>query len=465
MATNNSTIMAKAWLAGTNDFQQRIPQPTQESMDSTIEALFEPMNQQYYNQFMDMLINRIGRTYVRGQRWENRLRAFKNDSMRYGNTIQEIAVKWITAHSYQDDAETLLKLNRPEAQAWYHSVNRQDKYPISISEIELRRAFTEEYGLNDLIAKIMQVPYNSDSYDEYIAMRQLIAMYDNKWGFFKVNLSAAPTTEATAKELLVKVRTYAEKLGFPSSLYNAAPITDIPVFADPSELVILTTPEVKANLDVQALAGVFNLDKADIQQHMVVIDEFPIAGAQMLLTTRDWFVVNDVVYTTTSFYNPETLTTNYWLHHHEIISCSPFVPAILFTTAAATTPSTYTMAPSGITLAAAGSASTVSAGGTLQLIPALTGTITSNDEGIEVRPDGATYTITCTRTTTSGDSSVTTDVQLNSRTYVDRNDVLHVQKGGLQAGDVIKIVAHSIYINPGGSTTAYDSSALSLTVA
>lgn len=28
MAANNSTIMAKAWLAGTNDFQQRIPDPT-----------------------------------------------------------------------------------------------------------------------------------------------------------------------------------------------------------------------------------------------------------------------------------------------------------------------------------------------------------------------------------------------------------------------------------------------------
>lgn len=373
MAVTNNTIMAKAWLAGTNDFQQRIPEPTQESMQATMDALFDPMNRQYWNQFIDTLVNRIGRTIVRGQRWENKLRAFKQDNLRYGNTIQEIAPKWIKAHSYTDYDETLLKLQRPEAQAWYHSVNRQDRYDISINDIELRRAFTEEYGLNDFVSKVMQVPYNSDAYDEYNCMKQLISLYEHKWGFFKVILSAAPTTEATGKELLTKLRTYAGKLQFPSTLYNAMDITDIPVFANPDELVILTTPEVMANLDVMTLSGVFQLDKADIMQKVVVIDEFPIVGAQMLLTTRDWFVVHDVVYETTSFYNPQTLSTNYYLHHHEIISCSPFVPALLFTTDTATQPTTITETVSAISLDC--DADALAMGDTAQLIVELTGTV------------------------------------------------------------------------------------------
>ena len=67
----------------------------------------------------------------------------------------------------------------------------------------------------------MNTPINSDNYDEYLLMLNLIAEYEHRWGFFKHNLSAFPTDEATGKELLTALRTYAELLKFPSTLYNA----------------------------------------------------------------------------------------------------------------------------------------------------------------------------------------------------------------------------------------------------
>lgn len=456
MATNNSTIMAKVWLAGTNDFQQRIPEPSQAGMAATMDALFDPMNRQYWNQFVDILVNRIGRTIVRGQRWENKLRAFKQDNLRYGNTIQEIAPKWIKAHSYEDDSETLLKLHRPEAEAWYHSVNRQDRYPISVNDVELRRAFTEEYGLNEFIAKVMEVPYNSDSYDEYLCMKELISFYEHKWGFFKVNVSAI-ADESTGKAFLTKARAMASRLAFPSTLYNAQAVMDIPVFANPDELVLITTPEVNASLDVNTLSAVFNLDKAELKYRTVIIDEFPIPGAQALLTTKDWFVVHDVVYETTSFYNPETLSTTYWLHHHEIVSCSPFVPAILFTTEAATEPSTIT--ESATTFAITAAESTVAPGGTVQLTGTLSGTVTENDYGIEVKPDSCVFSVSAK----DGESNA---VQLNARTYVDRLGVLHVQKSNIEAGTVITISAETTYVNPStGGTISSPTASTTVTVA
>ena len=99
-------------------------------------------------------------------------------------------------------------------------------------------AVTDEYGLNRIISGIMQVPINSDQYDAYKTMVQLIAEYEGRWGFYKHNLSAAPTDEATGKEFLTAVRTYAGTLAFPSTLYNAQRFTDIPVFAKPDELVL-----------------------------------------------------------------------------------------------------------------------------------------------------------------------------------------------------------------------------------
>ena len=49
MATDNSTILAKCWLRNSNDFQQRIPDPTQGSIAKTVQALFDPMNRNYFN--------------------------------------------------------------------------------------------------------------------------------------------------------------------------------------------------------------------------------------------------------------------------------------------------------------------------------------------------------------------------------------------------------------------------------
>ena len=343
MAEKNSTILKSAWLVGTNDYQQRIPATTQGNITATVDALFDPMNKQYLNQFIDCLVNRIGMTYVRSKKWDNVLAPFKGAKMNYGATIQEVAPKWIKAHSYNDSDETLLKLHRPEAQSWYHSQNRKDQYAITINYEELRTAFTEEYGLNNLISEILTVPMSSDNYDEYNIMVQLIAEYEKKWGFFKQNLTALPTDETTGKEFLKHIKTYAGKLQFPSCLYNASDIEDIPVFTKPEELILLTTPEVSASVDVETLASVFHLDKADTTNvTKIIINEFPIPNACALLTTRDFFVCNDTVYQTTSFYNPQRMDTTYYLQHWGIYSVSPFVPAILFTTDEGSTVNTIT---------------------------------------------------------------------------------------------------------------------------
>ena len=443
MAVNNNTIMAKVWLAGTNDFQQRVPDPTISGIKATMDALFQPMNGQYLNQFMDILVNRIGFTYVRQQSYKNPLSVFKGTKLTYGSTIQEIAPKWIKAHSYDDQNETLLKLHRPEAEVWYHSQNRRDQYPISVNVDELRTAFTEETGLNKLVASIMTVPQNSDEYDEFNIMKQLIGEYENRWGFYKEHLSAMPTDEASGKEFLTKLQTLGGKIQFPSARYSG---TSIPVFAKPEELVLITTPEAQAGLNVNTLASLFNVELANVKYRVVLVDEFPIPGAVALLTTEDFFVCSDTLYNTTSFWNPQTLTTNYYLNHWGVYSVSPFVPAILFTTDAATVTPTITQTVSGITLEA--EKETMKAGESQQLTVKLQGTISPETPDVFVAPDAATYTVVAK---TSEDAPIA----LNSRTRVDQYGVLHTQKTGLKAGDTLTITATSAYTNPSGATTGY----------
>ena len=437
---------------------------TQGDIAATQAAIFAPENLNYYNQFVDALVNRIGSTYVHQQQWRNPLAVFKKDQLRYGDKAQEIAVKWIRAHSYVDDAEDVFKMHRPDAEVWYHTVNRRDYYPITVNREELEFAFTEEYGLNAFVAGIMQAPQNSDEYDEYRIMLQLLAHYENNFGFYKHTLSAAPSDEDTAKELLVNLRSYAGGLRFPSARYNAGLINDIPVFANPDELVVLMTPQTNAVIDVMALAGAFNMDKESIQQRTVLVDEFPIPNAVALLTTDDFFQCRDKLNQTTSQYNALTLGTNYFLHRWGMYSVSPFVPAILFTTEQGTTIPTITQSLSAITLSADADA-TNEPGTKTQLSITLTGTLVDDDsnsyagDAIKLAPDAATYEVGITREVDTGETDpdtsdpITDTISVRSpRTYVDEYGMLHIAKS-LEAGDVITVSAKSTYINPSGETT------------
>ena len=137
-------------------------------------------------------------------------------------------------------------------------------------------------------------------------------------------------------------------------------------------------------------------------------------------------------------------------------SVSPFVPAILFTTAAGTVTPTIKQAVTGLTVTA--EPGTVELGGSVSIVTKLNGTINpaDSDADVLVRPDACIYNVSAE--TPAGDGPATKPakpVQLNARTRVDNYGVLHVQKTGLKPGDVITVTATSTYVNPSGATVPY----------
>lgn len=452
MATNNTTIMGRVFLSATNDFQQRVPDPTIAGIDATSKFLFKPNNGRYLNEFIDAYINRVGDQIIHNKEWENPLRVFKGAAMRYGSSIQESALKWIKAHTYNIEDSALEKISRPEAAVWYHTVNREDRYDITLEYPDLRQAFLDEFGLNRLIDSVLTVPRNSDNYDEYLCMMAQMSYYEQNWGFFKHRVSAEPTDESTGKEFLKAVRAYASKLEFPTALYSPVSAEyGIPVFAKPEELVLFITADAMASVDVDTLAGIFNLDKADIKYRTVIVPDIPVPNAFALLTTDAFFVCKDFLYANDSFYNPSTYSTNYYLHHWEVVSCSPFVPAILFTTNAATDIPTLTQTVTDVDIAAA--SQQLKPGDTTQMTVKLIGNITANEIGAAVEPNAVTWSVSAETAATA--ETAGKPIALNTATRVDRLGVLHVQKSGLKAGDVLHVTGTTSYVNPSGSTTLH----------
>ena len=435
-----------------NDFQQRIPNPFITNYSETIERLFAIQNGDLLNEFTGLL-NMINGTYVESKRFENPLRALMKPANQWGNSERHVAVRYLKAHTGRCDDETLLKLELPEYREWFYSVQEPRRYDFSWPQQELQRAFAAEgTGYEDLLAATFDQAYSSDAYDEMQIMIQCFAEADKRLGngLFRYNLSAAPTTESTAKELLVGVRATAGRMRFPSMLYNHI---DIPVFENPETLVFWVTPEVDAVIDVQALAVLFNVDYAEVRYRKIIIPEFPIPNVYAALTSEDFIYARDVNYgMEPPFYNPGTRTYKYYLWHQELIGVNPVANCVLFTTEAATNIPTVTVTPSG--LAFSPNSGTVAPGGTLQTHLVLSGSVSNDSDGlIGVEPNAGIYTVECKRY--NSDTSAYDAVQLNSRTFVDEYGVLHVQKTGLEADDIITITAKSCYINPSGSTNSY----------
>ena len=258
--------------------------------------------------------------------------------LEFGDTIEEIQTGIVKANHYNHQRDYLERdiFGRADIDVAtaFHTVDREDFYKVTVDENTLRRAFLDPSGLDQLTQQIMAAPTTSDNWDEYLMMTSLFRVMDNKYPMFNVNVpdvAKMDSTEDQARSLLRKIRATASNMQFLSTRFNGG---KMPVSARPEDLILFATPEVKSGLDVNALAVLFNVSYADVPTRIVEIrqDDVMMDGVQAFLTTNDFFVIADTSLETTSEFNPVSRQTNFFLHHWEIISASPFAPIVKFST-------------------------------------------------------------------------------------------------------------------------------------
>lgn len=317
------------------DYQSRIPEATQANVQDVVQTLWTYKAQM--NQFIDVLVNRIGLVLFAEWSFTNPLAPLKRGMLNWGETIEEIMVGLIEADTYDSDRDELEKelfgAKTPEVQANYHTVNRRDKYKLTIKEPLLRNAFLTENGLTTFMAQLLGAAQKSDQFDEYLLMANLFKEMDQAaGGFYNVSIDDigdSASGPAESKYALRRMREFGHTLQFPSRMYNSAGIHQA---INPDELVLFTTPEANAAMDVEALAAAFNIDKAEVNSRKFILpaEHYGIPGFQAAITTKEFFVVADQRIDTTSLYNPSSLFTNYWLHHWQVVSASRFAPIVMF---------------------------------------------------------------------------------------------------------------------------------------
>ena len=283
------------------------------------------------NDFINVLTNKIGLTAFMTRVYSNPLKSFKKGTLPYGSTIEQIFTDIIKgkdfesgdAGSYNAASDVLGKANENNVKVEYHSENFRHKYKITVSSLQLKNAFQSPDGLTKLVNELVSVPVNSAEYDEYNLIKGLVDCAKYK----KEVIVPAPSTTGGAKALAKALRIYSKKLNFLSTEYN---VSGVHTFSKPQDLQIITTPETVAELDVELLAQVFNIDKADVPTRVTVIDKFGDKDRVALLVDKDFIQFYTTAEESRSMENPSTLYTNVWYHIWGLAAQCDFANAIDF---------------------------------------------------------------------------------------------------------------------------------------
>lgn len=330
-----------------------------------------------YNYFAPALINRIGRVVIQSKLYHNPLEQFKLGYMELGDTVEEIFVNLLKPHAYdpQKAEQKMLERELPDIDAVFHKINFKAFYKLTISYQDLRAAFLTWSGLHDLVGRLIEQAYTSANWDEFIMFKYLLASAATKNMLYPINIPEPNKTNAS--EITTSLVGMSNDFQFMDGSYNAM---GVPNYTDKDNQLMVINTRFSALQDVEVLAAAFNMDKAALQGHVIMVNNFsfsaleqkrlkeleeiigtqyPMFTAQQIATLQSipamlvdesFFVVIDQLFELRNFENGEGLYWNYWLHTWKLFSWSPFANAVAFTTQTtnvtkvAITPATATIA-------------------------------------------------------------------------------------------------------------------------
>lgn len=372
--TNSSVDVLNAIRnSATINYQNYVPVATKDAESIREIGAIIMDNPQLQNEFLNALVNRIGRVLITSKMYDNPWAMFKKGLLEFGETIEEIFVN--IAKPYQFDpkvAETnLFKREIPDVRSAFHIMNYQKYYKATIQNDQLRQAFLSWEGITDLIGKIVDAMYTGANYDEFLTMKYMLAKHILNGNMYPVTVKTVST--ANMKDIVATIKGVSNDMEFLSSKYN---ISGVKTHTPKSDQYFLVNSQFDATMDVEVLASAFNMDKAEFLGRRVLVDSFgsldtdrldelfaddptyteissdeltALDAIPCIIVDKDWFMIFDNFYNFTEQYNGEGLYWNYWYHVWKTFSISPFhnnalfIPGTPSVTSVEVSPSTATV--------------------------------------------------------------------------------------------------------------------------
>lgn len=333
------------------------------------------------NSFIQTLTNKVSKSLIYSKIFENPLKMFKKGKLEYGDSIEELFVQMAMSKNFgehwDDGAATpeadLIRKLTPKVTAMYISTNFDKKYKTTTTNKQLKKAFTSEGGLSRLIMQIVGSITSSAEFQEFEYTKKivnnLVANCQN-WTLDIDHKTETPkdlkgtvvkqtpyvVNTPTPKDLIKEIKTVVEDMRFPDTKYNLAKEKN---WCNPEDLVLLTTADVVADIDVNVLAGAFNVSMTDVKTRTIVVNQMPDGIFQKnastelvdkspvdittsdtlgksskkpkaILMDKDLIQIWDEEQGAGTFYNPHGKYTNHFADREGIFAVCTFANMVIF---------------------------------------------------------------------------------------------------------------------------------------
>lgn len=304
------------------------------------------------NQFINALVNRIALVTIKSATFNNAYAMLKKGYLEFGETVEEVFVEMTKAREFSVEKAEQREFKRtlPDVRTAFHAMNWRVQYPVTIQNEDLRMAFVSAEGVQDLIAKIMNMVAVASEYDEFLLFKYLLIKGYNQGAIARAEYDDTADIKVNAKVM----RGVSNMMTFPKTEFNKMGVHNN---TPKEEQYVFIDAMFDAEYDVDILASAFNMDKATFIGNRMLIDDWTtfdnerframfeegsqieevtdeelkaMSSVRAIIADKEWFQIYDNLAMFTEKYVASGIYWNYFYNVWKTVSYSPFSNAVAF---------------------------------------------------------------------------------------------------------------------------------------
>ena len=277
--------------------------------------------------FYNYLVDQVAMQIITDVRFNDPLGDLYKGTIPEGRIIQDISpisgydFEEYDVQDFEDDVTNPYKKKKDKLSVYYMTTEAYKKVKTTYSRKQVLSAFQTAYGIDALVNALVTLLYTKKNAWRYNAKKQAIASPN----------FVTRKVVTSYEDFTLKVKDLIDELQYSynsSWKYNRAVIPKPVSFND---IVIIMKAKYKNRIDVEYLAGLYNVSFAELKGKIKYIDEFPGMPQRVavICDVRGLYFYQ-VLNMDTDLFNPADITTNRWVHFWEMIESCPNYNAIAF---------------------------------------------------------------------------------------------------------------------------------------
>ena len=292
------------------------------------------------NEFISALVNKIVYQKVDSMKsFDNPFRKYESYPVKYGDTIENIFTELPQGYTFDKDATDPFTKYIPSVKPLYATINYEMQYATTIQDVLLRRAVLNEYGLMNLVNSIIANMNKRKDIDEYQAVVYMLNNEDlYADGFEEVDVSGESTATGKYQAITQKIIDVVTDFALPSASNNKLGVLNV---TPKAKCVLVIKQELLNHINIDFLAGVFNLEKTELIKNIITVrsfqvinpaDEGSVAGEDIdfVVVDEDGFDIHNALEDSGMIYNPKGKYTNHFTNDWKIFAFKTYFNARAF---------------------------------------------------------------------------------------------------------------------------------------